>query len=74
MLDPTGYQIQMMWRCSLATAVKVRAPEKGISSFLGDIDYYSPLGPGMQLPGLQRQLIKRYPMNSRYKNQNTECV
>lgn len=49
-VSPTGLQRQAMERGPLAVAAKVRAPDRGMSSFLGDIDSYSPTRPGVQAP------------------------
>lgn len=47
-ISPTGNQSQAIQRCLLAEVRKIRVPDRGRSSFLGDMDYYSPVEPGTQ--------------------------
>lgn len=48
-------------RCLLVAVPKIGVPDRGLSSFLGDTDYYSPTGPGTRN---QNQANKMQPRDS----------
>lgn len=61
-----------MLRCPLVAAAKIRVPDRGMSSFLGDTNYYSPLGAGTQFPwppelGTQEASLGQQPKTLGYQ-------
>lgn len=65
-----------MCRCHLTAAAKIKVPDRGVSSFLGDADYYSlrrqetqgppkpasqEASPGQQPQKLEHQMHEKVP-------------
>lgn len=54
-VSPSGHQSQVIQKCPLEAVTKIREPDRGLSSFLGDTNYYSPMGPQTPLASRARR-------------------
>lgn len=63
-ISPIGHQSHVIQRCPLTAITKIKVPDRSMSSFLGDTNYYGLKGPGTQAPLSSRGIRRWQPQKS----------